>query len=400
MTNPTTAAVDRIPLTRSVHYVARGLPEVPNQYGPGVLAPSEVTLTYRAAPDSQLGRVHAYVAGRIWVDGKELPLMTGGLYGQHYDEGPEGWPAWLAEEARLHDPAALRDRIAKAARTVPLRLGPNAVAMAQRGEPIILNMNEADDLADAVLAVLPAPATDEDRDEREAQAHLDALASLIPATAEERRLALCEALGLGTGAPWDAILDRATELGLPPIGQDPVARRLGLVAAHRAAALTEAADDDGRCVYAWAQAIDTADGGRTVHLPGTHSGGHGPETAAIVVSREDVPTLRAMLADAAPGTEAGQDCAHCGKPVQLITGTLSAWWVHVPGGNTMCHPQQGAASPRATPGGEAAPANTEAEEPFEGTRRCGHDDFHDGHEWADRPGVWCPGIGYDEPRGA
>ena len=106
-TNPTPEpAVDRIPLAHSVRYVARGLPEVPNQYGPGVLAPSEITLTYRAAPDSGLGRVHAYVAGRIWVDGTELPLMTGGLYGQHYDDGLDDWPAWLAEEARLHDPAA------------------------------------------------------------------------------------------------------------------------------------------------------------------------------------------------------------------------------------------------------------------------------------------------------
>jgi hypothetical protein len=102
---PDTPAIDRIPLAHSVHYVARGLPEVPNQYGPGVLAPSEITLTYRAAPDSQLGRVHAYVAGRIWVDGKELPLLPGGLYGQHYFDGMQGWPAWLAEEARLHDPA-------------------------------------------------------------------------------------------------------------------------------------------------------------------------------------------------------------------------------------------------------------------------------------------------------
>ncbi|WP_330328222.1 hypothetical protein [Streptomyces pseudovenezuelae] len=103
---PDTPAIDRIPLAHSVHYVARGLPEVPNQYGPGVLAPSEITLTYRDAPDSQLGRVHAYVAGRIWVDGKELPLLPGGLYGQHYFDGVEGWPDWLAEEARLHDPDA------------------------------------------------------------------------------------------------------------------------------------------------------------------------------------------------------------------------------------------------------------------------------------------------------
>jgi hypothetical protein len=63
------------------------------------------------------------------------------------------------------DRAALRDRIAEAARTVRLRLGPNAIAMAQRGEPIILNLNEADDLADAVLAVLPAP-TDRAAEER------------------------------------------------------------------------------------------------------------------------------------------------------------------------------------------------------------------------------------------
>jgi hypothetical protein len=113
----------RIPIGRSVCYAVRGLPEVPNQYGRGVLAPSEITLTYRAAPDSGLGRVHAYVAGRIWVDGNELPLLPSGLYGQHYDDGLDGWPGWLTEEVRLHDPdvapvsvppaadrAALRDR--------------------------------------------------------------------------------------------------------------------------------------------------------------------------------------------------------------------------------------------------------------------------------------------------
>ncbi|MFL4947532.1 hypothetical protein ACJ6WE_09180 [Streptomyces sp. MMS24-I31] len=107
-TDPNTeSAIDRIPLTHSVHYVARGLPEVANQYGDGVLVPSEVTLTYRSAPDSQLGRVHAYVAGRLWVNGVEIPLLSGGLYGQHYDDGLDGWPDWLAEEARLHDPEAV-----------------------------------------------------------------------------------------------------------------------------------------------------------------------------------------------------------------------------------------------------------------------------------------------------
>lgn len=62
-------------------------------------------------------------------------------------------------------------------------------------------------------------------------------------TAEAHRLALSFALGLGTGAPWDAIHDRATELGLPPLAEDPVAQRRGLVPAPagRAAVLREEA---------------------------------------------------------------------------------------------------------------------------------------------------------------
>jgi hypothetical protein len=78
-----------------------------------------------------------------------------------------------------------------------------------------------------------------------------ALDAVLPAPAEEHRLALSEALGLGAGAPWDAIHDRATELGLPPFHRDPVARRLGLVAEHRATVLEKAADwfeSDGRYV--------------------------------------------------------------------------------------------------------------------------------------------------------
>jgi hypothetical protein len=70
---------------------------------------------------------------------------------------------------------------------------------------------------------------------------LEAAAPVDRATVEEHRLALSDALGLGTGAPWDAIRDRVTELALPPLGQDPVARRLGLVAEHRATVLNEAA---------------------------------------------------------------------------------------------------------------------------------------------------------------
>jgi hypothetical protein len=156
-TDPQTAEPIRIPIAHSVRYAARGLPEVPNQYGAGVLAPSEITLTYRAAPDSQLGRVHAYVAGRLWVDGAEIPLLPGGLYGQHYDDGLDGWPVWLAEEARLHDPA------------VPVAAPPTTEQTALRKligqvlRPWLLGGDDADVTrrvgyaTASVMAVLPAP---------------------------------------------------------------------------------------------------------------------------------------------------------------------------------------------------------------------------------------------------
>lgn len=108
-TDPQTAESLRIPIAHSVRYAARGLPDVPFLYGPGVIRPSEITLTYRAAPDSQLGRVHAYVKGRLWVDEREVPTADG--YGQHYDDGLDGWPGWLTEEAGLHDPDAETERL-------------------------------------------------------------------------------------------------------------------------------------------------------------------------------------------------------------------------------------------------------------------------------------------------
>lgn len=173
--------------------------------------------------------------------------------------------------------------------------------------------------ADAVLSVLPAPA---DR------------------AAEEHRLALSDALGLGTGAPWDAIHDRATELGLPPLDQDPVARRLGLVAEHRAAVLREAADAiDAETRQAKADQVLEPDKYRPCR------------DASAQLRRMAVVPVVGVAADTPPA----ETCTHCGKPVRLIRGTLAAWWVHVPGGNTICFPQEAATSPRAEPG-PVAPA--------------------------------------------
>ncbi|MEV1042371.1 hypothetical protein AB0J01_38025 [Streptomyces sp. NPDC050204] len=42
-----------------------------------------------------------------------------------------------------------------------------------------------------------------------------------------------------------------------------------------------------------------------------------------------------------------------------------------------------------------APVVTEEPE-FAGPRQCGHDDYHDAHEWADLPHIWCPGYSLTE----
>jgi hypothetical protein len=152
-----TDAIDRIPIARSVVYAVKGAPEVPAQYTTGLtLAPTEITLTYRSAPDGQLGRVHAYVKGWWMRDGERYPADK--PVGQHYYSDVGQWPDWLAAEARLHDPdaatpagrapaadrATLHDRIAALFRHPP---GAERLGDTTPGE-----------IADAVLAVLPAPA--------------------------------------------------------------------------------------------------------------------------------------------------------------------------------------------------------------------------------------------------
>lgn len=103
-TDPPT--VDRIPLAHSVVYAVRGAPEIGDEYNATrTIAPTEITLTYWTATDSQLGRIHAYVKGWWMEDGARVPMDK--PVGRHLYGDPEAWPAWLAEEARLHDPAAV-----------------------------------------------------------------------------------------------------------------------------------------------------------------------------------------------------------------------------------------------------------------------------------------------------
>ncbi|WP_328689849.1 hypothetical protein OHA74_12170 [Streptomyces phaeochromogenes] len=31
-----------------------------------------------------------------------------------------------------------------------------------------------------------------------------------------------------------------------------------------------------------------------------------------------------------------------------------------------------------------------------GPQDCGHDDYHDGHPWHEKPHIWCPGHSYND----
>ncbi|MGA5372321.1 hypothetical protein ACPCSD_14735 [Streptomyces griseoincarnatus] len=67
-------------------------------------------------------------------------------------------------------------------------------------------------------------------------------------------------------------------------------------------------------------------------------------------------SLRRM-ADETDNTQTTPEaCAHCGQPIRRVTGTLAAWWVHDPGGNTVCDWARAAHSPRATPKTDDEPA--------------------------------------------
>ncbi|MCM8548940.1 hypothetical protein [Streptomyces sp. STCH 565 A] len=65
-------------------------------------------------------------------------------------------------------------------------------------------------------------------------------------------------------------------------------------------------------------------------------------------------TLLRRIADETTATETQPErCEHCGQPITRVTGTLAAWWVHAPGGNTVCDWARAAVSTRATPTPEA-----------------------------------------------
>jgi hypothetical protein len=174
MTEPT-----RTPYCTKVRYGISGAPiltedEMDGTFAPGVgVEPTLIELVYHAPRDDKPASVSASVTG----DWTRYGERDGGQVETHFRSGPDGWPAWLAEEARRHDPdavsagvspatdqAALRERIAEAlldylSRTADIRPGRDG-ALAFMPE---VTDDERLRIADTLAAVLPADSGRADR---------------------------------------------------------------------------------------------------------------------------------------------------------------------------------------------------------------------------------------------
>ena len=159
--------VDRTPYCHKIRYGITGAPiltedEMDGSHAPGVgVSPKLIELVYSPARDGKPARVDASVTGD-WTRFGE-PDGFGGQVTTHFKGGPDGWPAWLAEEARLHDPER-----AAAAPTVWIDGHPQLEAIAAavwescRTEDTSTVVDDPRNIAAAalaaLLAVLPPPA--------------------------------------------------------------------------------------------------------------------------------------------------------------------------------------------------------------------------------------------------
>ncbi|MGW8326517.1 hypothetical protein ACWGLE_01275 [Streptomyces sp. NPDC055897] len=127
----------------------------------------------------------------------------------------------------MTDQPTLRDRIAEAMRGVDLAY---------------FSRERANQVADAVMADVYGQAPTGDVATWTAIRAIQ-LANDSGRKLADRRLALSQALGLGTGAPWDAIQERAGELHLASVAEAQPAEAVLPAPVDRAAVLREAADD-------------------------------------------------------------------------------------------------------------------------------------------------------------
>ncbi|MFM9703637.1 hypothetical protein [Streptomyces galilaeus] len=153
---------DRTPYCHKIRYGITGAPiltedDMDGSYAPGIgVSPTLIELIYSAARDGKPASVSASVTG-TWTRFGE---RADGQVATHFKGDPDGWPAWLAEEARLHDPAAvpvpppadqtaLRDRLADA---LYRHEWPGKQVWVQA---LAMDRETFEAMADAVLAVLP-----------------------------------------------------------------------------------------------------------------------------------------------------------------------------------------------------------------------------------------------------
>ena len=98
----------RTPYCHKIRYGVTGAPtldgdDMDGSHAPAVgVIPKLIELVYSPARDGKPARVDASVTGD-WTRFGE-PDDFGGQVTTHFKNGPDAWPAWLAEEARLHDP--------------------------------------------------------------------------------------------------------------------------------------------------------------------------------------------------------------------------------------------------------------------------------------------------------
>lgn len=151
------AETTRTPHGRTIRYGITGAPildesDMDGSFAPGVgVQPALIELVYSTAHDGHSASLTASVVGwwtRFGVlEQPERQTVT------HFKNGPDGWPAWLAEEARSHGPAAptdqaaLRDLVADA-------IHDDLNAHRARRDQGLLGIVPR--LTDAVMAVLPA----------------------------------------------------------------------------------------------------------------------------------------------------------------------------------------------------------------------------------------------------
>ena len=103
---------ERTPYCHKIRYGVTDAPDttrMEGSYASGIsIDPTLVELVYSAAREGKPASVSASVRGWVMRDGVRVyPDDPDDQMLVHFKNGPEGWPAWLAAEARLHDPDAL-----------------------------------------------------------------------------------------------------------------------------------------------------------------------------------------------------------------------------------------------------------------------------------------------------